>query len=205
MISCTAKTILLFSVIVAAMTGCTAPVLRSSELARLTIEAKQMDNNNHKVCIERFETPKNTSPENIVGKASVGFFNVSAKIKADMSVEAMTTNLAKKAFAAAGFAIAPCSEADFSVRGTFDKIWVDEYATGFSLEYAKSHVKLDVIINNKSGKTIWANSIDKFETSPDNLWDATSSDIPTLKSNLKHALEAVFMDESFWNAINTAQ
>ena len=187
------------------MTGCSAPVLKSADLANLEIESKQKVSGSIKVCIDRFETPNNKPPDNIVGKATIGAFNMPAPIKADASVEMLATDLAKKTFAAAGFTIAPCPEADFTIKGTFDKLWVDEYATGFSYEYAKSQVKMDVLINDKSGKTIWANSIDKFETSPQNMMDATSADIPTLKLNLKHAMESILTDDSFWKAVTAAQ
>ncbi|NLF44202.1 MAG: hypothetical protein GX587_16035 [Bacteroidales bacterium] len=194
-----------FPAILIIATGCTAPVFKTSDLLDTGIETKQEVNGNQKVCISSFEAPNNKPPENIVGKAKVGFFNMPAPIKADTSVETMVTDLITSAFISAGFKIVPCSEADFTIKGTFDKIWVDEYATGFSLEYAKSHVKCDIMVNDYTGKTIWANSIDKFETSPQNMMDATSADIPTLQMNLKNAIGSIFTDESFWEAVNTKQ
>lgn len=199
------KTIAISTAVFITIAGCTAPVFKSSDLLNTGMDTSQKSKGIRNVCISSFKTPNNKTPENKVGKAKVGFFNMPAPIKSDTSVEIMVTDLAQNAFSSAGFNIVPCAEADFSIIGSFDKIWVDEYATGFSYEYAKSHVKFDILVNDKTGKTIWATSIDKFETSPQNMMDATSADIPTLKLNLIHSMESIFDDDSFWEAVNSVQ
>jgi hypothetical protein len=185
-----------------AVAGCTAPVFRISDLADPGTVSDVKASGDKKVCVPLVETPNNKPPENIVGQAKVGMFNMKAPIKADTSVDVLMTTLVKKAFAAAGFHVTECPDADLTIKGKFDKVWVDEYATGLTFEYAKSHVMLDIMVNDKSGKTIWANSIDKFQTSPDNSMDATHLDIPTLSSNLKSAMQEIFKDQGFWKAVN---
>jgi hypothetical protein len=80
-----------------------------------------------------------------------------------------------------------------------EKFWVDEYATGLSLEYSKASVRYDIIIKNSQSATVWANTLDMFKTSGKSM-DTTGNNIPTLLLALKESVEAIFRDQTFWNA-----
>jgi hypothetical protein len=156
---------------------------------------------NVKVAFEPFKITSKDQQENIIGEAKVGLVNSIANIVSTEQVTSMVANAVKKGFRDAGFNIVTLSDAGFIVMGMVEKFWVDEYATGLSFEYSKASVRYDIIIRNRQGATIWANTLDVYKTS-DQAMDTTENDIPTLSVALKESVEAIFKDQSFWNAIS---
>lgn len=186
------------------VTGCAAPVFKTSDIADISIDHDR-NANGVKICISSLEFQNSKNSENIVGQAKVGFFNARKDIISDTSLNFLLTDFFTKAFSSAGFIVTTSYQSDFNLNVAFEKLWVEEYANGFTYGYSKSHIKLDIILNNKAGKAIWANSVDKFKTTPQNSMDATKLDIPVLKSNLKSVIQTVLDDNSFWNALNNNQ
>ncbi len=154
-----------------------------------------------KVAFEPFRITSKDQTENIIGEAKVGLVNSKADIVSDEKVSSIVADAVRKGFQDAGFNIADPKEANFIVSGMIERFWVDEYATGLSLEYSKASVRYDLIIRNMQGATVWANTLDAYKTS-DKSMDTTHNDIPTLSLALKESVEAIFKDQSFWKAIS---
>jgi hypothetical protein len=153
---------------------------------------------NTKVAFEPFKLTSKDQEENIIGEAKLGFFNSSATIVTTEKINSIVASALKKGFLDAGFYPADPGEADYTVTGVVEKFRVDEYATGLSLEYSKASVKYDIIVKNKKGNAVWANTMEAFKTSPTSM-DTTHNNIPTLSLALKESVEAIFRDQTFWN------
>jgi hypothetical protein len=153
------------------------------------------------IAIGEFEDARQDADGALIGEAKTGFFNFPTEIIADESAEVIVAEAVRDGFEKVGFAIVEPSEADYIVTGQITKFWVEEYATGASLEYAKAYVKYDLLVKNAQGKIVWGNTIDEYIVSEKCL-DATESDIPTLTRALRHSVEAIFRNESFWQAVS---
>jgi hypothetical protein len=138
---------------------------------------------------------------NTIGMAKTGLFNVSTPIVSDVPVTTIVRNAVKKGFEGAGFAVVDLPNADYSIDGTVEKFWVEEYATGLSLEFSKAYVRYDLMLKEAQGKTIWASTQEKFKTSDKNL-ETTDYNIPTLTSALQESVEAIFENKDFLKAIS---
>ncbi len=179
--------------------GCAQTLQIDSINPDLNINTTTKLTGNSKTAIESFKI-HSKAHQYIVGEAKVGFVNSKADIVSTEEVGSIVANAVKKGFRAAGFHVVDLRDADFIVSGVVEKFWVDEYATGLSLEFSKASVRYDVIIRDRHGATIWANSLDLHKTSDESL-DATEDDIPTLSLALKESVESIFRDQSFWGAI----
>ncbi len=196
------RALTLISLIGLFLVSCAAkPVLKSSSIDKITITPQKTSSTKQKLCISKITLPKYSSEENILGMANVGLFNSEEYIKADKPIKDIMTNFISKSFSTAGFEISECNKSDKSIEFKFDKLWIEEFADGYNLEYSKSFIKFDIIINDANGKPIWGTTIDKLLLSDKNLVDATSANIPTFKSNLKQCMELIFSNNSFWEAI----
>jgi len=153
-----------------------------------------------KIAVGAFEDGRTDASGLLIGEAKTGFFNFSTNIIADESADVMVAEAVHEGLRKAGFAIVEPSEADYVVTGEIAKFWVEEYATGVSLEYAKAYVKYDLLVKDAQGKIVWGITVDEYIVS-DNCWDATVFDIPTLTRALRNSVEAIFRDESFWQAV----
>jgi uncharacterized lipoprotein YajG len=153
-----------------------------------------------KVVVEPFVMKDKDKQERGIGDARLGALNYPGHIISEENVSVFLTRAVSKGFAASGFAIAEKEQADYLVSAIVDRFWVDEYATGLSLEYARAAVRYDLMVKKPKGKTIWASTLESYKTSSRSM-DATEDDIPTLMSALKETIEAIFSNESFWEAI----
>lgn len=181
--------------------SCALPVLKSSSIDKMIITPKRTSSTKQKLCISKITLPKYSSEENILGVARVGIFNSDEYITADKPIKDIMTNFICKSFNTAGFEITDCNKSDKSIEFKFEKLWIEEFADGYNLEYSKSFIKFDIILNDANGKPIWGTTIDKLLLSDKNLIDATNSNIPNFKSNLKQCIEQILNDDSFWDAI----
>lgn len=179
----------------------TKPVLKSSSIDKMIITPKRTSSTKQKLCISKITLPKYSIEENILGVARVGLFNSNEYITADKPIKDIMTNFISKSFNIAGFEITECNKSDKSIEFKFDKLWIEEFADGYNLEYSKSFIKFDIILYDANGKPIWGTTIDKLLLSDKSIIDATSSNIPNFKSNLKKCIEQIFNDNSFWDAI----
>lgn len=140
-------------------------------------------------------------PARTVGEAKTGMFNIATPVVVDQPVNALVKDAVANGLNAAGVMLLSPSEADFRVDGTVEKLWVDEYATGWSMEYAKAHVKFEIYVHNSKGDIVWAKSLEQFKASGKSA-DATADDLPTLKLALEEAVRLFIEDAGFWQAIS---
>jgi hypothetical protein len=143
---------------------------------------------------------KTGKPANEIGEAKTGMFNVPAPIRLEQPANLMVSNAIRGGLSSMGHQIVALGEADYNLDGTIETIWVEEYATGMSFEYAKANVKYDVILRDRNGKSLWGTSIEVFKTSGKSL-DATHDDLPTLRAALDESVSKLLEDASFWNAL----
>jgi hypothetical protein len=189
-------------VVALGLMGCGSSSVRVATLTpTLQITAGHMLGGTVKVAVEPFEVSSDPLKKNIIGKAQTGLVNSDADIVVDEPVGSIVTNVMKSAFKKAGFVVTERSSADYVVHGKVERLWVDEYATGMSLEYSKAQAKIEVLLDDAAGKTLWASTLDKYETSGTAL-DATEGNIPTLTKALQSAVESLFRDDTFWKAIS---
>jgi len=152
------------------------------------------------VSVEPFKltSPEQTDPK-VIGEAKLGLLNTKARILSTDDIGALVTAAVEHGFRQAGFIVTNASNADYVVGGSVDRFWVDEYATGLSLEYSRATVRFDLMVKDRTGNSVWASTLDKFMTS-ERSEDATEYDIPTLAGALGAAVEAIFQDPTFWKA-----
>lgn len=179
--------------------GCAQTLRVESISPDLNVSKTNKVENNISVAFEPFKITSKDQKENIIGEAKVGLVNSKADIVSTEQVSSIVAGAVKKGFRDAGFNVVDLRVADFIVTGMVEKFWVDEYATGLSLEYSKGSVRYDIIIKNRQGSTVWANTQDIFKTS-DKSMDTTENNMPTLSLALKESVEAIFKDRAFWNA-----
>jgi hypothetical protein len=168
------------------------------------IESTYVSNNNifkidqpTTIVVNEFEVKGDLLNNNIIGEAKTGILNSKTDIILEEPPQEMLGKTIEEGLKAAGFTISDNPDTtDYLLTGTLEKLWVDEYATGYSLEYSKAYVRYDVIVKKTSGQVIWANTIDEYKTSK-TCWDATSSNIDTLKKTLSGSVNAILCDESF--------
>jgi ABC-type uncharacterized transport system auxiliary subunit len=182
--------------------GCAAPQLMKKDLSPIKLQISGVVSNERPVavCVEEFTLVKSISDPYIIGKATTGMFNITKPIRSEDPISRIVTNEIMKAFLQGGFTLENKEKSQYIVSGQIERFWVDEYATGWSLEYAKASVRYDFIIKNKDGKFVWANSIEGTHISGKSM-DATKDDIPTLLMALKKSIESIFYDKSFLKAI----
>lgn len=154
------------------------------------------------IYIQKFDVGKTIKDKYIIGEARTGFFNKKTPITSEKPIDEIITLALSKAFKKAGFIIDnDVSNADLLVNGTVDRLWVEEYATGFDLEYCRAIVRFDILVKEiKSNKIIWADSIIGHSTSRKTM-DATSQNEPTLADALQKAIGSIFEDKVFVNKI----
>jgi hypothetical protein len=153
-----------------------------------------------KIAVSEFKQSTG-KPPNTIGEAKTGAFNSLTPIISEEPANVIVRNAIKKGLEGIGLTVVEPGEAGYRVEGTVEKLWVDEHATGISLEYAKAHVKYDIYVRNGQGETVWANTIEGFKTSPKSA-DATRDDIPTLTTALEESVRSFVEDPGFWNAIS---
>lgn len=181
--------------------GCAAPQLKKDlspfkfNISRVVSEEKPVI-----LCVEEFTVVKSISDPYMIGKATTGMFNITKPIRSEDPISHIVTSEITKAFLQGGFTLENKEKSHYIVSGQIERFWVDEYATGWSLEYAKASVRYDIIIKNKDGKFVWANSIEGTHISGKSM-DATKDDIPTLLMALKKSIESIFYNKSFLEAI----
>jgi hypothetical protein len=140
-------------------------------------------------------------PPNTIGEAKTGAFNSLTPIVSEEPANVIVRNSIKKGLEGIGLQVVEKADADYLVDGTVERLWVDEHATGLSLEYAKAHVKYDIYVRNGRGETVWANTIEGFKTSHKSA-DATRDDIPTLTIATEESVRSFVEDTGFWKAIS---
>lgn len=155
-----------------------------------------------KLSVEEFKSARDTKRgELAIGEAKTGAFNTSTVLLAEESPEKMVTAAVRDALVKAGFSLVESQNADYVVAGEVSNFWVEEYATGASLEYAKAFVRFDVTLADKNGKILWGTTKEKYQTSSQ-CWDATAQDIPMLTSALTQTVAFIIDDQSFWLALS---
>ncbi len=181
-----------------AVTGCTSQIkVKPNELLSPAVGA--MENTSLKtvkIAVSDFSLKTGKGADEI-GEAKTGVFNMPTPIKIDEPANLMVSNAIKRGLSYSGFQVVGPEEADRILDGSVEEFWVDEYATGYSMEYAKARVRYDVILKDRTGKSMWAKTIEKFMTSVKSM-DATDDDIPTLKRVLNESVAALLEDPAFW-------
>jgi len=192
----------IFPLFVIFLAGCAAPQLQGKYqigdfdiLDRSLVEGKVVAVNVGEILL-----PKSLVDPYIVGEAKVGVVNLSKPIRSEIPIDKILIKELNRAFSQAGFSTDEKDKCQYFVTGRIDRFWVDEYATGLSLEYARASIRYDVVIRNKDNRIVWGKSLEKFNVS-DKSMDATDDDIPTLLKTLKNSIEDIFKDESFWKTI----
>jgi hypothetical protein len=182
--------------------GCAAPRLMSSKTSvEFDLGQKKLASDDRfAIHVEPLATGKSISDPYVVGEAKIGAFNVRDPIRSDEPLNIILTNLLRKAFSEAGFKLEEKEKAQYVLSGQVDRFWVEEYATGWSPEYAKASVRFDLIIKNREGKFVWVNTIEASHRSEVSI-DATEHDIATLLTAAKKSIESIFKNESFWKSI----
>ena len=79
-----------------------------------------------KIYIEEFKISPPMPPDNIIGKAKTGFFNVTTNLVADEPISTIVTKSIKKGFEQFGFEIVDRKDANYMVQGIVEKFWVEE-------------------------------------------------------------------------------
>jgi ABC-type uncharacterized transport system auxiliary subunit len=183
------------------MFGCAAESMKVHPLTADTYgyQAKGSPNKDLKIAVLDFKLNTGKSP-NTVGEGKTGFFNTLTPIVSKEPANAMVRESLKQGLRGVELNVVDSDDADYRVDGTIERFWVDEYATGMSLEYAKAHVKYDIYVRNERGETVWANTIESFKTSPKSA-DATQDDIPTLTATLQESVRSFVEDPGFWSAL----
>ncbi len=155
-----------------------------------------------KVAVEEFKAARDKNKKHLlIGEAKTGFFNGPTDILVSESPEQIVTAAIREACTKVGFRVVDAKDAQYVLGGQVENFWVDEYATGVSLEYAKAFVRYDVLVKDGTGRTIWGATKQVYETSGQ-CWDATAKNIPTLTQALDRTVRAIFEDESFWEALS---
>jgi hypothetical protein len=163
-------------------------------------QSNKRGNREIKVAIAEFDTKTNNLQNNVIGEAKTGLFNSKTPIISTEPITAIFQKTLQKGFKNYGFIVTDAQSADYIVDGTVERFWVDEYATGLSLEYSKAYVRYDLLIQTTGGKIVWANTQEKYETSSTS-WDATDHSISTLRIALQKSVESIFNDSSFWTSV----
>jgi hypothetical protein len=181
--------------------GCTAPQLKKDvsptefNISRIVSDEKPVI-----LCVEEFTVDKSIGDPYLIGEAKTGWVNITKPIRSEDPINHIVTNEIRRAFLQGGFTLENREKSQYLVSGLIERFWVDEYATGWSLEYAKASVRYDIIIKNRDGNFVWANSIEGAHISGKSM-DATKDDIPTLLIAFKESIESIFYDKSFLKAI----
>ena len=194
---------LLSAAVLIFVSGCTSTLKVKTSTPNLNITRQITDApaNHTTVSFEPFKiVSKDPVPQNVIGEAKVGPFNTPAKIIDSEPADKRVADAVKSGFQHAGFNLVDSQDADFTVSGAVERFWVDEYATGMSMEYSKASVRFDLLIKNRQGAIVWANTLEQFKTS-DKSFETTANDLPTLSLALKSAVEAIFKDPTFWKAV----
>lgn len=163
-------------------------------------QAKGAPNKEVTIAVSDFKLSTGKSP-NTIGEAKTGAFNAATPVVSDKPANTIVRDSVKQGLVGVGLNVVDSGDAGYRVDGTVEKFWVDEYATGISLEYAKAHVKYDIYVRNARGETVWANTIEGFKTSGKSA-DATEDDIPTLTASLRESVRSFVEDPGFWNVIS---
>ena len=153
------------------------------------------------IAVGDFEIADPVLEYGIVGEAKTGLLNDSTDIICERSVALILADAFREAIYGAGFPEVALEDADYTLQGTIEQVWVEEHATGHLPEYAKAYVKFDTVLCNANGKEIWGHSVDIFKVSED-CFDATEFNIPTLSAALKQGVEEVLTNEIMWQAMD---
>ena len=155
-----------------------------------------------KIAVEEFTSARDKSREEFaIGQAKTGAFNTPTTLRTEESPEKMVTAAIRDVLAQTGFRLVEPQEADYVLAGQIEDFWVDEYATGVSLEYAKAFVRFDVLLKDKNGNILWGDTKEQYRTS-ERCLDATTYDIPMLIGALTVTATSIVDDQSFWRALS---
>lgn len=154
-----------------------------------------------RIAVGSFEITDPVLEHGIIGEAKTGFLNDSTDIICEQSVASILCDAFRQAIGKAGCSTVDTEDADYTLQGRIERVWVEEHATGHLPEYSKAYVKFDVLLSDVGGKTIWGHSVDIFKVSPD-CFEATEYNIPTLSAALKQGVEEVVSDSTFWKAMD---
>jgi hypothetical protein len=85
--------------------------------------------------------------------------------------------------------------------GTLRRIWVSEFATSESFEFARAYVGCEWILRDPDGATAWAAAHEGWATSEITGSDATALIQPTLERAVEALIEALYADAALWRAL----
>ena len=192
--------ILLFASV--SIAGCATDSVRVGPLAPDTYgwKARSTSGKSTKIAVSEFKQSTG-KPPNTIGEAKTGVFNSLTPIVSEEPANMIVMSSIRKGLEGIGLKVVEPGEADYRVDGTVERLWVDEHATGLSLEYAKAQVKYDIYVRNGRGEIVWANTIEGFKTSPKSA-DATQDDIPTLTIAIEESVRSFVEDPGFWKTIS---
>jgi len=195
------RIIFLFFVMTFAISACaTVPQLKTKDLSgEVSIKKTIPHEKTIPVYIEGFTVAKTISNPFAVGEARTGGFNLPELILSDDPLHLIVTEEIKKGLHKAGFTFVEKEKAHLSVSGRIERFWVEERIGGF-VETANASVRYDVIIRDRQGRLVWANTVEAREMAKSSL-DVTKEDIPTLIKALKKSVASLFEDDSFWKAM----
>jgi len=192
----------LLTVLSVTLAGCASQMQVKPEelISTQVLKTNRIPAGTVKIAVADFSL-KTDKPPNQVGEAKTGFFNMPTPITFEKPANLIISNAVKKGLSGEGAHLVALGEADYNIDGTVETLWVDEYATGISLEYAKALVKYDVMLKDRNGKILWATTIESFKTS-EIAGDATHLDVPTLQAALDDSVSKLLEDAAFWDALS---
>ena len=151
--------------------------------------------------VEPFSLAKSIRDPKIVGHCSVGLNPVSP-IVSEVPADVILTDGIRKGFSRLGVVLKEKNQAQYVLSGRIERFWVYE-AIGPSGGYFSASVRYDVVVRDQRGEVFaWVNSLRGMANSKvRSFWGATDEDIATLLKATERAVEALFADESFWEAL----
>jgi hypothetical protein len=187
--------------IVISMYGCASTLkIKSIEPNIKVVNNIPITHKEINIAVNKFDVKDDKIKKNIIGQAKTGLFNFKSDIILEEPIVDLFQKAIKNGFEKSGYKIVEPNFADYIIDGIIEKCWVDEYATGLSLEYSKGYIRYDLIVKNSTGKTVWGNTIEEYQTSGKAM-DTTSNDIPTLKITLENSVKSIFTDKNFIDTI----
>ncbi len=191
-----------FLITVLLMSGCATAPMKALSLTTSPYDGRPKAAPAKNVKITVLDFKLNTGkPATTIGEAKTGMFNATTPVLSDQAVNILVRDSIKEGLRGVGLNVVDPHDADYAIEGTVERFWVEEHATGLSLEYAMAHVKYDVYVLNARGESTWVNSIEAYKTSGKSM-DATKDVIPTLTAALQESVRAFVEDLSFWNVIS---
>jgi hypothetical protein len=140
----------------------------------------------------------------VVGRAATGAGNRSTPVLISTDPGELLSEVVAQALQDAGLRVGPRDQADLVLEGTVQRLWVAEFATGKSFEYARAYLWYEVVLRNAAGLVVWASSPEGFAISGLTAGDATDLVAPTLERAIEEGVEKLVADEGFWGAVGEA-